>query len=56
MSAINGVATFSDLSIDKLGTGYTLRATATGLTQATSLAFNITAGSATQLAFTTQPV
>lgn len=56
VAAVNGVATFSDLSIDKLGTGYTLRATATGLTLATSAPFNITAGSAIQLAFTTQPV
>jgi hypothetical protein len=38
-----GVATFSNLSIDKAGTGYTLTATASGLTAATSNAFNITA-------------
>jgi hypothetical protein len=50
------VATFGDLSINNVGTGYTLRATATGLTQATSAAFNIVVGSATQLAFTVQPV
>ncbi|HSD32456.1 MAG TPA: hypothetical protein VLB49_11135, partial [Gemmatimonadales bacterium] len=55
VNAVAGVATFSDLSIDKLGTGYTLRATATGLTAATSLTFNIVAGTATQLAFTTPP-
>lgn len=52
---VSGVATFNDLSIDKLGTGYTLKATATGLTAATSATFNIVAGSAAQLAFTTQP-
>ena len=50
-----GVATFTNLSINKLGTGYTLKATATGLTLATSAAFNIVVGAATQLAFTTQP-
>ncbi len=43
VSAVGGVATFSSLSIDKAGTGYTLRATATGLTAATSASFNVTA-------------
>ena len=42
-SPINGRATFSDLSIDKAGTGYTLAASATGLIDATSIAFNINA-------------
>lgn len=51
-----GVATFSGLSIDKSGTGYTL--TATGNTVSTSpgtivsSAFNITAGAATKLIIT----
>src|SRR5205809_933465 len=40
-SPINGRATFSDLSVDKAGKGYTLAASATGLTDATSIAFNI---------------
>src|SRR5207245_594180 len=44
----------SDL-IDKAGTGYTLVASSGGLTDPTSTAFNITAGSATQLVFTGQP-
>src|SRR5439155_14334619 len=39
--AVNGTATFSDLSINKGGTGYTLQATSAGLTNATSVAFNI---------------
>jgi hypothetical protein len=55
VAAVGGVATFSNLSINKSGTGYTLRATASGLSNATSSAFNITAGSATLLAFTVQP-
>src|SRR2546422_3037656 len=42
-AAANGVATFSDLSIDKPGTGYTLAVSAGGLTDATSTAFNIVA-------------
>jgi hypothetical protein len=55
VSAVNGVATFSNLSIDKVGNGYTLTAAAGGLTGATSAAFNITAGAASKLAFTVQP-
>ena len=55
VTAVNGVALFSTLSIDKSGSGYTLKATATGLTTATSSAFTINTGVATQLVFTTQP-
>src|SRR5207253_2494150 len=53
VAAVAGVATFSGLSIDKAGTGYTLTATGAGST--TSAAFNITAGTATQLVFSVQP-
>lgn len=42
VSAVNGLATFDGLSINNAGTGYTLSATASGLTTATSSAFNIT--------------
>jgi len=55
VTAVAGVANFATLSIDKPGTGYTLAVTAAGLTGATSGAFNITAGTATQLVFTVQP-
>ena len=57
VSAVNstGVATFSDLSLDKAGTGYTLSATSSGLTAATSTAFNVTAGTAAKLVFIQQP-
>jgi len=41
VAAVNGVATFSDLSIDKAGNAYRLQATAAGLTGATSTAFDI---------------
>ena len=54
-TASGGIATFSNLSIDKVGTGYTLTATATNLTGATSSAFNVSAGAAAKLAFTVQP-
>ncbi|MFL5346830.1 MAG: S8 family serine peptidase [Hyalangium sp.] len=50
-----GVATFSNLSINKAGAGYTLVASSTGLTSAASSAFNITPGAASKLAFLTQP-
>src|SRR5256885_943856 len=49
------VATFSTLSIDRAGTGYTLTASATGLTGVTSSAFNIGVGAAAKLVFTVQP-
>src|SRR4029077_7257993 len=55
VNAVSGVATFSTLSINKAGTGYTLGASASGLTPFTSSAFNVTAGTATKLAFTVQP-
>src|SRR2546426_12503128 len=55
LAAVAGVAPLSTLSIDKSGTGYTLAATATGLSGATSAAFAVTPGSATQLVFTLQP-
>ncbi len=51
----NGVAVFSGLSINRAGTRYTLRATASGLASATSVAFNVTRGPAAKLAFVAQP-
>jgi hypothetical protein len=55
INATNGVATFADLSIDKSAVGYKLTASSTGLTSAISAAFNVTAGTAVQVAFTQQP-
>jgi hypothetical protein len=52
--ALNGVATFSNLSIDHSGAGYTLTATSSGLTGATSVPFQVFAPPS-QLAFTVQP-
>jgi len=51
---VSGVATYSGCKINLPGTGYTLRASATGLTPATSTAFNVS-GPAAQLVFTTAP-
>ena len=53
VNAVNGIATFSSLSINNQGNGYTLTAASSGLTGATSSAFNITV--AQHLAFVTQP-
>src|SRR5438132_4879778 len=55
VAAVNGVATFSTLSLNVVGTGYTFTAAATGLTGATSTAFNIGVGAAAKLVFTVQP-
>ena len=43
--ATNGVATFSGLTINKVGTGYTLALSSSGLTGATTNAINVTSGS-----------
>jgi hypothetical protein len=52
-----GVATFTTLTIDKSGNGYTLTATSSpALTTPTSSSFNIAVGSVARLAFTTVPV
>jgi hypothetical protein len=42
VNAVNGVATFNNLRISQPGTGYTLTATAPGLTSAVTTAFEIT--------------
>ena len=54
-SPSNGTATFSNLSIDKSGTGFTLTATATGLTSATTSAFPVSHGAASKTAVAVQP-
>lgn len=50
VAAVAGVASFSNLSINKSGNGYTLVATSGSLTQATSGGFNVHAGPANQIA------
>jgi len=42
VAAINGIATFSNLTVDKADTGYALLATASPLTAAVSATFTIT--------------
>lgn len=55
VAAVAGVATFTNASINKTGVGFTLTAASTGFTTITSATFNIVAGPAAKLAFTTQP-
>ena len=60
VAAVNGVATFANLSIDQIGPGYTLTAAAASFAGDTSTAFDVTAtppttGPATKLMFVRQP-
>jgi len=52
VSAVAGTATFNNLSIDKLGTGYTLNASGTNLTSAVSNSFNITVNAPSNISAT----
>jgi hypothetical protein len=59
-TVVNGVATFSDLSINQVGTGYTLLAASVNvgpppLASALSTPFDISAGVAAQLGFVQEP-
>ena len=56
VNAIAGVATFSTITINKNGSAYTLVASSTGLTSATTSAFDIAVGAPSKLAFTVQPL
>jgi alpha-tubulin suppressor-like RCC1 family protein len=55
VSAVNGVATFSNLAISKAASGYALLATATSLFSGVSGSFDVNAGPASKLVFTQQP-
>ncbi len=55
VNAVNGVATFSELTLDTAGTGYTILATGNGLTNATTDSFNVTAAAASRLIVTAEP-
>jgi CSLREA domain-containing protein len=55
VAAVNGAATFSGISLEKAGTGYTLVVGSVGLTGATSNAFDITAGAPGKLLLVQQP-
>ena len=49
------MATFADLSIDRAGAGYTLRASSGKLAGVTSAGFNVKAGTGTELVFRAPP-
>ena len=55
VTASAGVAAFAGCKITGKAGSYTLKATSSGLTSATSSTFAVTAGAAAKLAFTTQP-
>jgi alpha-tubulin suppressor-like RCC1 family protein len=54
-TAVAGVAVFSNIRINKAGNGYTLKASAAGLIDATSGMFTVAASAANSLVFTVQP-
>lgn len=56
VSAVNGVATFADVGINKLANGYVLIATSGNLVPAVSNLFNVTFGPASKLLFTSEPL
>lgn len=53
--AVQGLATFADLSLNRTGAGYTLGAAASGLSSATSRGFTILPGPPASLVFRVQP-
>jgi hypothetical protein len=55
VTVTGGVATFSNLSMNKAGVGYTLKATSGALTSATSTSFAITPAAVKQVVFVKQP-
>ena len=55
MMAVDGIATFTDLNVGTVGSGYTLAVTSPGLTGATSTAFVVNPGPAAKLLITTEP-
>ncbi len=54
-TASNGVSTFSELTLTKAAAGYTLQASSSGLSSATTSATTVTPAAATQVAITEQP-
>ena len=55
VGATNGIATFSDLTLNEPGDGYTILATANGLTSVTTAGFDVTEPPATHLVLATPP-
>lgn len=55
VNAVNGVATFTDVHLNKAAQGYTLVASSPGLAPATSEAFQVVPGVAIEIEFVVQP-
>jgi hypothetical protein len=55
VAAVGGIATFSNLALDRAATGYSLVASSGTLTSATSAGFNVVAANANYLGFEVQP-
>ncbi len=55
VNAVTGVATFSNVVLNKAGTGYVLRASSGTLTPGNSVAFNVRANDAARLVFGQEP-
>lgn len=55
INAVNGVASFTNISLNKAAAGYSLIATDRNLSAAGSTPFDISPGATTQLIFATQP-
>lgn len=55
VSTVNGVATFSDLTLDRAGSGYALSASAIGLAAAVSTSFSVAPGAPSMLKIHGQP-
>jgi len=55
VTAVQGLATFNDLHIDRSGSGYQFTASASGLTSATSTAFAVDPAAPALLVITAQP-
>jgi hypothetical protein len=55
VTAVTGVATFTDMTYHTVGTGFTLRASFTGLVSGNSNLFDVKAAPADHLVFTAQP-
>lgn len=55
VTAVNGVATFSGLTLDKVDPYYTIQASGGGLTPATSKTIKVVAGAATKLGIFSHP-
>ena len=55
VNAVNGLAVFTDLSIDRAGQDYALTAMSPGLTSAISHSFSVDPGIAAKLIFVTEP-